>query len=103
MHKKYGSRGFNIVAVNMDSQPEESVRRIVARLRIQYPVAMPSPEMLREYKVAAIPTSYLYGSDGKLVRSWVGPPSPLDLENSVRGALSMKPMVAEKASKGKYE
>ncbi len=103
LQEKYAPQGLKIVAVNMDMQPEESVRRIVARLRIQYPVAMPSPELLREYKVSAIPTSYLYGADGKLARTWVGPPAPLDLENAVRDTLGMKLLTAQQATQGKYE
>ena len=57
------------------------------RNRIRYPVVVPSEDLLREFRVEAIPASYLYDKNGKLVAEWIGPPSAEELERAINAAL----------------
>jgi len=87
VYEKYKNTGLKIIAVNLDQTSDENVRRIVQRLRILYPVALPSDELIQEYTVNAIPASYLYDKNGTLVREWIGPPAEDDLERAIQSAL----------------
>jgi thiol-disulfide isomerase/thioredoxin len=76
----YGPAGLNILAFNMDDMSEEGVKLLVKKFEIIYPVAMPSPELVRDFRVQAIPVAYLYGPDGALMHAWLGPASVEEIE-----------------------
>jgi len=98
LHKKHQNDDLRIIAVNMDLTTAENVRKIVQRQRIRYPVATPSPELIQHYGVSAIPASYLYDRNGKLLKNWIGPPEHHDLERHIAAALSGE-QVAEPVKK----
>ena len=97
LHSLYGAAGLNILAMNMDESSDENVALLVKKFEIIYPVAIPTPELVRDFKVHAIPLTLLYGPSGMLEQSWLGPVSVEELERQIKKVLPAKP----EADKGK--
>ena len=72
MHAKYGERGLVVIAVNVDSTrdaAEEFLREVPAQFQIVYD---PSGALATRYQVPGMPSSFLFGPDGKLVSNHIG-------------------------------
>ena len=48
-----------------------------------YPIAIGPTEALQRYKVDVVPTTYVIGRDGMIVRSFVGAVSDHDLDDAL--------------------
>jgi thiol-disulfide isomerase/thioredoxin len=91
LYATYGPSGFNVLAMNMDDQSEDSIKLMVKRFEIIYPVALPTPELTRDFKVQAIPAAFLYNADGSLAQSWIGPLSAEQVEKHLKRVFADKP------------
>lgn len=72
MQEKYGEDGLVFIGVNMDADRELAnafLRAYPARFRI---IHDPDGMLAREYDVVAMPSSYVFGRDGKLVTRHLG-------------------------------
>ena len=64
--QKYGPRGLQVIGISMDDDPALA-RRLAAKLRLNYPVAMGDEKLGELYGgVLGLPLTYLIGRDGKL-------------------------------------
>lgn len=89
IYDKYRPRGLEMLALNVDTdQGLTRIKDISKKARIQYKVGKAQKEMIGELKIFAIPTSYLFGKDGKLIRKYTGPPSPEQLKTDIEKALA---------------
>lgn len=72
MQRKYGEQGLVIIGVNVDSTKsaaEEFLRDVPSQFEIIYD---PTGTLATEYQVPGMPSSFLFGPDGKLVSNHIG-------------------------------
>ena len=65
MHKKYAAQGLEIIAVNLDQEPElaqKFLKQYAPDFRIEYDA---KGEMAGQFGVDTMPTSFVIGRDGK--------------------------------------
>lgn len=64
LQRELGSEGFQVVAVNVDQDPDKG-RRLMAKLGVGYPSASdPKGELPGVYELPTMPTSYVIDADG---------------------------------------
>jgi thiol-disulfide isomerase/thioredoxin len=72
MQAKYADRGLVVVGVNVDREradAEHFLRDVPAHFRIVYD---PSGTLAAAYDVPGMPTSFVFGADGKLIGKHIG-------------------------------
>lgn len=73
LHRKFGSRGLAILAVNA-REDKEVVRRYARERQLTFPIALdPRGKVNTLYGVIGLPTSFLIGRDGRAVALAIGP------------------------------
>ena len=86
--RRYGPQGLQVVGISMneDSAP---VRRLVARLKLDYPVAMGSAQLGERYGgVLGLPLTYLIDRHGTVRARFQGETDPAAIEKQLRLLLS---------------
>lgn len=72
LQKKYGSRGLEIVAVNLDSDSEAALKTI-RELQLDLPILFdPKGTTAESYQVKSMPSSYLLDPNGKVMAVYEG-------------------------------
>ena len=70
--QKYASKGFEIVAINLDKD-RKLADKFLKDMPVNFVVAFdPSGKSASEYKLRGMPSSYLIGRDGKIHASHIG-------------------------------
>jgi peroxiredoxin len=73
IHHDYSPRGLRVVAVSVDAGSETLVRRFVQRESLSFPVVHDQVGIIQQqYHVVGVPTSYLVGTDGRVLWQQVG-------------------------------
>jgi thiol-disulfide isomerase/thioredoxin len=81
---------LQIIGLTVDDDDAETVRRVVAETGINYPVAMTSTDVRMKYGgIAALPTSFLLDSQGRVVQKHEGLHNPLLYELEIRALLGL--------------
>ncbi|GBE02629.1 thiol-disulfide oxidoreductase ResA [bacterium BMS3Abin08] len=84
IYSDYNGRGFTIIGISVDSVSQSFIRN----MGMTYPVVMANKRVLNNYgKITGIPTSFLIGRDGKIIKKVVGVYSESRLRNDVENAL----------------
>jgi thiol-disulfide isomerase/thioredoxin len=87
MQGRYGTRGL-VVGLSVDDGPPQAVRRFAERLRLRFPVAMASENMLDDYgPIRSIPTTIFIDRRGRIVRRVTGYVDEETLEGFIREIL----------------
>jgi len=66
LHRRYGSQGLTVVAVNLDTRMADAqafLKAVPAPFKVLYDAAGKTP---RAYAIKAMPTSLLIGRDGRI-------------------------------------
>ena len=72
-YRQYKSRGVLLLALALDSGSEEDVRAAVRKLKIAYPVAVPSLKELDLFgDIVGVPTTLVVDQKGEVVREFIG-------------------------------
>lgn len=72
MYDKYKSKGFIIIAVNVDKK-QGSAKKFLENNKASFPIIFDSTGSLAEsYSLEAMPSSYIYSRDGKLSSMHLG-------------------------------
>lgn len=72
MQRKYGERGLVVIGVNVDSTrsaAEAFLRDVPSQFQIIYD---PTGALATQYQVPGMPSSFVFGPDGKLVSNHIG-------------------------------
>jgi thiol-disulfide isomerase/thioredoxin len=72
MHRKYGEQGLQIIAVNLDKDralADGFLAEVPAEFSLRFD---PAGQLAREFKVQAMPSSYLLDSSGHVIASHFG-------------------------------
>lgn len=80
LQQQYGASGLHILAMNIDDGTDAAVAHLAKKFEMIYPVARPSAELVRDFKVQAIPATFLYAPDGSLAESWLGSMTAAEVE-----------------------
>lgn len=73
IHRDYAPRGLRVVAVSVDAGSEALVQRFVRRERLPFPVVHDQAGRIQQqYHIVGVPTSYLIGTDGRLLWQQTG-------------------------------
>jgi len=91
MQRKYGARGFKVLAVNLDSDHKDADRflaTVPAEVTIDFD---PEGVLAKQYGVEAMPSSYLLDRTGRVVASHVGfkESKEAEYEAAIRAALGL--------------
>ena len=92
MQRKYSAQGLVIVAVNLDEQAADAARFLKdtpADFTIVYD---PEGKLAEQYAVMGMPSSFLIGRDGKVVKKHQGffDDSPAEYEAEIQSLLAKK-------------
>jgi thiol-disulfide isomerase/thioredoxin len=72
-HEKYRDRGFRVVSINIDDNEGQKMAAIYQKYNINYPLLMDEGTSEQKFGgLQALPTSFLLGKDGKVVKTFVG-------------------------------
>lgn len=72
LHNAHRNKDLIIIGISMDSTPE-SVADFAKRKKISYPLVLGSEKIAQQIgKVEVLPTSFLFGPDGRLVTTQAG-------------------------------
>jgi len=72
LYEKY-KENFVIIGVSLDREGIEVVKDFYSKFKINYPVVMGNPEIVKSYGgISAIPTSFLINKKGEIVQTIVG-------------------------------
>ncbi len=72
LYKAYRTRGLEIIGVSLDTGSRERVRRFATSMGIQYPIIIADDQVLKDYGISPIPTTYLIDREGYISNKWVG-------------------------------
>jgi thiol-disulfide isomerase/thioredoxin len=89
LQEKYAGK-LQIIGLTVDEDDAEVVKEAVAQTGINYPVAMTSPETRIKYGgIAALPTSFVLDTQGRVVQKHEGLRDPLLYETEIRALLGL--------------
>jgi peroxiredoxin len=93
IHERYAGDGLTVIGVSIDGPRNfPKVRPFARRLGLKYAIVLDEDGSLqRKYRIQAVPTAILIGTDGKIARVLQGfrPGESEDLEASVREMLGV--------------
>ena len=72
MHRKYGAEGLEIIAVNLDKEralADGFLAEVPAEFALRFD---PAGNLAKEFKVQAMPSSYLLDADGNVLATHLG-------------------------------
>ena len=82
-------KGFEILGVSMDEEGAKAVKKFTAKQPISYPVVLNGGERAPAgWTVPGLPTAYLIGRHGEVLKRWFGEKDMPDLEKDVTAALA---------------
>lgn len=82
--KVYGEEKerFSIVGLSTDADKDD-IAKFISEFNVNYPVYMSDQSLSMEFGISTIPTSIIYGPDGKLIDIIVGGIPEKDLKNII--------------------
>jgi thiol-disulfide isomerase/thioredoxin len=93
LQERYDGR-LQIIGLNVDDE-EADIQQYVKETKINYPVAMTSNEVRRQFGgIPALPTSFVLDTEGRVVQKHVGLWNPAVYETEIRALLGM-PIMAK--------
>ncbi len=88
--KKYGPDGFQVIALSMDDD-EGAVREFLRRYKVNYPIAMATPEIAQSYGgVLGLPANFVIARDGRIATKHIGMTELSTIEDEIKAELSRK-------------
>jgi cytochrome c biogenesis protein CcmG/thiol:disulfide interchange protein DsbE len=89
LQKKYGGR-LQIIGLVVDEDEKDPVKKFADEFQINYPVALtPTPLRISYGGIAALPTSFLIDTEGRIVQKHEGLRNPLLYETEIRSLLGL--------------
>jgi peroxiredoxin len=86
--RQYGPQGFQVIGISMDDDPELA-RKLYARLKLNYPVAMGDEKLGELYGgVLGLPLTYLIDRNGEVRAQFQGETNLKTIEKRLKALLS---------------
>ncbi len=83
VYQKLHAKGFEVVAPSVDDDGRKAVMPFVAKNSPSFTILLSDPKTAEAYGVRGIPSSFLIGPDGKVVKHYLGGVEPQELENDI--------------------
>jgi cytochrome c-type biogenesis protein len=97
LYNKYKTRGFAVIGVALQSE-EDGVKQFVNQYRVPYAVGRDTTnEIGLRYQVFALPSSFLFSSEGKVKRAFTGFLAEETLEHELQSLLGQPPVAPQEA------
>jgi len=89
LQNKYKDR-FQILSLIVDDDDQEAIKKFIEKTGINYPVGLANDDLRMQYGgIAALPTSFLLDTEGRIVQKHEGLHNPLLYELEVRSLLGL--------------
>jgi peroxiredoxin len=72
VYSRYRDRGVEILGVSVDQSPETVVPDFMNKIPITYPVLLGSPELMYDYAVRGLPTTFIIDRSGRVASRFIG-------------------------------
>jgi thiol-disulfide isomerase/thioredoxin len=73
LYEKYGSRGLKVVGIAIQSGwADEDIKPFVAKHRMKYTILVGNEQIVEQYSIIGLPTTYLIGKDWTVVKKYIG-------------------------------
>lgn len=72
LYKTYRGNGFEMIGISLDKGDPQVVRNFAKSMDIPYPIVIAPENVIRNYKVTKIPTSFLIDKEGRIRESIIG-------------------------------
>ena len=91
LHDKMKDKGFTVLGVSMDEEGMKAVTKFMKKQPISYPVLLNGGERApKGWLVPGLPTAYLVGRDGSVLKRWFGEKDLQEVETVATAALGQK-------------
>ena len=91
LQKKYAKKGFTVLAISVDNEPEKMLPPFVERLGLNFPILLATSKVLKDYgNIYALPVTFVLDRDHKVIKKFTGMVNEEELD----------PMIADLLSKG---
>jgi len=87
LKNSYAGKNVVFIGLNVDETGEETLKPFAEKVGFNYPVYLADPELSKEYQVDAIPNSFLFSKDGKLIQNLKGYVDPGSLKGMIDALL----------------
>lgn len=87
LYEKYKDKGFVILGIAMDQNPMDA-QIFVNRKGITYPIVAGNSEIMQEYGVRGLPTSFIVDKQGRIAQQFLGMPPEKQLEKQILEVLN---------------
>lgn len=90
VYQKHRKDGFEIVAPSVDVDGRKAVMPFLAKFSPTFTILLADPKTAESYGVRALPTAFLVGAEGNVVKRYLGPVEPQELENDILSELNRR-------------
>jgi len=66
LYKAHRESGFELIGMSVDKGDDKVVRNFVRSMDIPYPIVIAPEELVKNYRVTGIPTTFLIDKEGKI-------------------------------------
>ena len=88
VYDKYKGKGLEIVGISLDRDGWDVVTPYVKRMKVTYPMVVGNEALTQAYGgIDAIPTTFIVGKDGSVVKKHIGYMSKEDFEKAIKAAI----------------
>lgn len=87
LKKSYEGKDVVFIGLNVDETGEETLVPFAEKVGFNYSVYLADPELSKEYQIDAIPNSFLFSKDGKLIQNLKGYVDPVSLKGMIDALL----------------
>ncbi len=88
LQKQYSGRGFTVLGIALDEDGAAVVKPLAQKLGVNYPLVIGDTQVAARYGgIQAVPTAFLIGRDGRILKAFVGARSKSEWEQTIRRAL----------------
>lgn len=88
LQKQYADKGFTVLGVALDEEGATAVKPVAQKLDVNYPVLIGNTNVAAAYGgIQALPTAYLIGRDGRILKTFVGARDKSHWERVIQSAL----------------
>jgi glutathione peroxidase-family protein len=84
LNDKYAEKGFGVVGIAIDEKGAETVRPMVEKKKVSYPVLLGTEAAWTAYNVKSLPALFLVDRQGRIVKQFGGGTDHRTIEQEVR-------------------
>ncbi|HUJ08494.1 MAG TPA: TlpA disulfide reductase family protein [Verrucomicrobiae bacterium] len=88
LQRQYADKGFTMLGIALDEEGAAVVKPFVQQFGINYPVVLGNSQVATAYGgIQAVPTAFLIGPDGRILKTFIGARGKSEFEQAIQSAL----------------